>query len=390
MLKISLIFEKVIPTLKNMLLPAFLTGAGIIYFYAKREIPHASQLTLHHLFYTVSFISFLILLYFRKGTAVFFILTATLSYTLINYIKIVTSENFQTSAAFVNLSFFIPLNLLIFYFWPQKQLLKKQNIYLLLFIFAQYAIGEQFYRHNISLSFSPFTDNTPLSFLSWCVFGIALISFFVRATLTGRIYDYALFFSAVNILFGFYYAASASALTIFYCLSGVIILIATIIYIYNDTYKDELTGFSSRTAFMLQMTGFPLKYSVGIIKIDNYDTLRIAFRKRGLNKLMQMIALRINSCETDANIYRYGPDELVAIFKNEDKNAAYAKMEQIRRSVASASFVLSNFRKPIKLTITASISEKKRSDATAMEVVARTYKALSETIKFSQNVTSKL
>lgn len=390
MLKFALILDKIIPLLRNMLIPAILFGGGLIYFYAVEEIPYTSQLTLHHLFYATSCISFLILLYFRKGIAVFFILTSAISYVLINYSKISNPAGFRTDIDFINLSIFIPFNLIVFYFYPQKQLFKKQNIYLLLLIFAQFAVGEYLHKHNISLNYIPINTNSNLCFLSYLIFLIALISFFWKAVNTGKIYDYALLFAAADIFLGFYYAESASALTLFNSLSAITILIATIIYIYTDTYKDELTGFSSRNAFMLQYKNFPLKYSLAIVKLDNFISLKNAFRRRGLNKLLKMIALRINSCETDATIYRYGEDELVIIFKNEDKNGAYNKMEQIRRSIASASFMLSNFKKPIKMTLTASVTEKKRSDATALETLARTYKALQETVKFSQNVTSKL
>lgn len=390
MLKFALILDKIIPLIRNMLIPALLFGGGLVYFFAAEEIPHASQLTLHHLFYAASCLSFLILLYFRKGIAVFFILTGAVSYVLTNYIKITNPAAFRESADFINLSIFIPLNLIIFYFWPQKQLLKKKNIYLLLLIFAQFSIGEHLHKYNIALNYTPFSANGNLCFLSYLIFFGALFSFFWKAVNTGKIYDYALFFAAADIFLGFYYADSATALTLFYSLSSITILIATILYIYTDTYKDELTGFSSRSAFMLQYRNFPLKYSLAVAKIDNYISLKNAFRRRGLNKLMKMIALRINACETEATIYRYGEDELVIIFKNEDKNNAYNKMEQIRRSIASASFMMSNFKKPVKLTLTASVTEKKRSDATALETLARTYKALQETVKFSQNVTSKL
>lgn len=102
-----------------------------------------------------------------------------------------------------------------------------------------------------------------------------------------------------------------------------------------------------------------------------------------------MISRRIVAAETEAVIYRYGDDELVLIFKNEDKNAAYEQMEQIRRAVASAEFMLSKSKKPVKLTISGSVSEKKRSDANALEVLSRTRKALQKTSAFSFNVTSK-
>ena len=80
---------------------------------------------------------------------------------------------------------------------------------------------------------------------------------------------------------------------------------------------------------------------------------------------------------------------MALIFKNEDKNAAYNQMEQIRRSVASAEFMLAKSPKAVKLTISGSVSEKKRSDANAMEVLSRVHKTLQKTSAFSFNITSK-
>ena len=103
-----------------------------------------------------------------------------------------------------------------------------------------------------------------------------------------------------------------------------------------------------------------------------------------------MISERINNAGTDAVIYRYNDDELVTIFKNEGKNAAFEQMEQIRRAVASADFHLRKHKKAIKLTVSGCISEKKRSDANILEVLNRTRKALQKTSSFSCNITSKV
>ena len=102
-----------------------------------------------------------------------------------------------------------------------------------------------------------------------------------------------------------------------------------------------------------------------------------------------MISRRIVAAETEAVIYRYGDDELVLIFKNEDKNAAYEQMEQIRRAVASAEFMLGKRQKGLKLTVSCCVSEKKRSDDNSIEVLIRTRKALQKAYQFTQNVTSK-
>ena len=390
MRQFTLLLEKIIPLIHNMLIPSFIFGFSLIYFYYIEEIPLTSRLTLHHTYFALSCLSLLILAYFKKGISVFFILSSLLCYIFINYLKNTYSVDFRETTDFINLCFFIPLNLFVFYYWSQKELNTRINLYFFIFLLAEISAMEYLHRYNIPLNFSPFSTPSSLTFISSVMFALILLTFFITCINSGKVLDYAYLFVSGEILLGLYYADSSSALTIFFSASSLTIFIASSEYIYADTYKDERTGFSSQKAFMLQHKNFPLKYSIGVVKIDNYTNFKIAFRKRGLNKLLKMIAQRINSCEIDANIYRYHEDELIIIFKNIGKNDAYTQMEQIRRSIASASFMLSNFRKPIKLTITASVSEKKRSDATALEALERTYKTLQETIKFSQNVTSKI
>lgn len=389
MKKISQLLENLFPLLKNMFIPALLTGSGLIWFLASESIPLASQLTLHHAFYILSFIAFLILLYFNQSKTIFFLLTMTMSYVLINYIKFQQPHNFFETSAYRNLLFFVPLNLILFYFLPAGKLLCRRNVYLLLAVMAEFSIGEHLLRHNVILDLPYCQAPHSLTCLSTVFFLCAIVAFFTRSIATGHILDYSLFFATLNILFGFYFSDNASALTIFFSLGILILLLAVIQDIYYCTYKDPSTGFASRNAFIIQSPKFPLKYSVGIISIDNYENLHKAFGKRGRGQLLKMIALRLNSCESEAIIYRYAEDELVLIFKNEDKNSAYEKMEKIRRSVASAQFVLSSFKKPVKLTISGSVSEKKRSDANTFEVLLRTRKALQKTSAFSCNVTSK-
>lgn len=74
MLKLNISLEKILPLLKNTFLPALVFSAGVIGFYAANPFPESSLLTLHSLFYVLSFAAFLILLYFDSRKPVFFIL----------------------------------------------------------------------------------------------------------------------------------------------------------------------------------------------------------------------------------------------------------------------------------------------------------------------------
>ncbi len=178
-------------------------------------------------------------------------------------------------------------------------------------------------------------------------------------------------------------------MTIFFAAAMLSIAVAVVQDIYYSTYRDVLTGLAGRNAFIINAKNFPLKYSVGIVCIDDYEKLGQVFGRMGQNALTKMIASRITETEFENQVYRYTPDEFVIIFKKEDKNEGFDRLEKIRRAVASAEFMLGRRKKPIKLTVSCAVSEKKRSDANSVEVLVRAHKALQKTYKFTQNVTSK-
>ena len=104
----------------------------------------------------------------------------------------------------------------------------------------------------------------------------------------------------------------------------------------------------------------------------------------GQNALTKMIAARITETEFENQVYRYTPDEFVIIFKKEDKNEGFDRLEKIRRAVASAEFMLGRRKKPIKLTVSCAVSEKKRSDANSVEVLSA-LQILPETEQLTDN-----
>ena len=166
-------------------------------------------------------------------------------------------------------------------------------------------------------------------------------------------------------------------------------MLAIIHSIYYNTFKDALTSLPSRKSYMIQSNSFPLKYSIGVVSIDNYDEMKNMFGRKDRDVLVRMIAGKIIEEFGEENLYRYSADEFILIFKNENKNESGEHLEQIRRSIASAEFVLNNRKKSIKLTVSTCVSEKKRSDANSIEVLYRIRKTLQKANEFSHNVSTK-
>ena len=101
-----------------------------------------------------------------------------------------------------------------------------------------------------------------------------------------------------------------------------------------------------------------------------------------------MIVMSINEHNPGADMYRYNEDEFILIFNNTDLKTGYNYLEDIRRGVAGAEFMLSS-NHAVKATVSQCISEKKRSDIDAAVVLKRVRQAVQKAYKFTQNITTK-
>lgn len=346
------------------------------------------MLGFHSLFYFFAGLCFLILIYFNRTKPGIFIFLIMLSYVLINAFKKNLGTEYLDSPYYINLSVLIPINLVLFYLAPQRKLFSKKNLYIIFLILAQIAVFEHLSANGFTIGYN-FFSNAGLNELSLILFMVGTIVLLSVASYSGGIMQSYLLFAFIEIKFGFLYSDNPTALTIFFYTAILTTFIALSYDIYYSTYKDVLTKFFSRNSYIIQSKNFPLKYCVGIISIDDYDRLNKGLKKRELDAVVLMIANKINELEKDNPIYRYDKDEFVIIFKNENKNDSFDRVEIIRRAIASSEFIVSKNKKPIKLTISGSVSDKKRSDANSHEALVRARKILEKTNKFSQNVTTK-
>ena len=381
--------EKFFPLLKNTALPALIFMIALLAFYGFQPMPVHTLHLLHGSFFVLAFLSVLVMLYFNRSRPVFTLLVMTLAYIIINLLKRRLGDDFITSPEYQNLTVLLPLNLLLFYFLPDGRLLCRRSIYKLLLIFVQFALVEHLSRSHITFVSLFGLPSAGLNALAAVFFAAALVAFFIRCSLTGFILDTALFFSGFECLLGIYYTAAPAAPIIFFSAAALTLTLAVCLHLYHITYTDPLTGLPERNSFILHSKNFPLKYALGIILVDDYQRLSKVFGRTGINTIIRMITGRITETETDASVYRCDEDEFVVLFRGEDKNSAFTRVEQIRRAVASAEFALRGYKKPLKLTVSCAVSEKKRSDANAAEVLIRANKALQKTYRFTQNITTK-
>jgi len=382
-------FNLILPQIQNSLLPALIFACAFLGYFLYGEIPFSILKDLHIIFWSLNISSIVILLYFNRRKPLFFSITIMLSYIIINRLKHQYSLDFLSTTDYINLCFFVPLNLTLFYFLPDYKILHKHNIYWLIFLFVQLSICEHLNTLNINLSFNSSVDSINLNSLSVILFILFLICAFIKSCQTGYINDTALFFSGLNIFAGFYYSASSTALCIFFTAATITSFVSLIKNINYSLYYDYLTGLSNRRSYLEESQKFPLKYSLSVICIDNYTHLYKILGTIKMQKLIKMLTNRLSELEINNPIYRYSQDEFIIVFKNDNLKQSFEKLDNIRREIAASEFMFSHKRKGIKITISGCVSEKKRSDANANEVLHRARNTLQKTYQFTQNLISK-
>ncbi len=382
--------KQILPLMKNSLLPAFLLCITLCFYFTVETADGAWLHFFHTGFFLLNIAACIILIYFDRNRPLFFIITLTLSYCLINYLKFTHGIIYNQTADYYNLVFFSAFGLLFFYFLPDRPAFSKDTPRFTVIIFAALALGEHLSRSNIGLDISRFICNgCGLQPFGLALFLSVLAVMLVHSSIRDDILTTALFFAAASAAVGFYLSGRPFPLALFFFNAALTVFYGTVYSIFYAFRKDTLTGLDNGNSFIKASPSLPLKYGLGIICIDDYKHLAQVFKRSGINEIVLMIAKKIRELEPEALVYRCGADEFIVIFPLAEKGDSFVRVDNIRRTVAASEFMLRGRKKPLKLTVSCSVADKKRSDADVFGVFLRAHKILQKTYKFTQNITSQ-
>ena len=366
----------------DICLPALLF-AFCVFYYCDKAVSYENEPMIFHTIFYVLFSVWALYAYFSKRTRV-----GVLAIFLLIFYIVLNRFNQKFGLSFSKTIQYQFMSILILFDWgiylvaDFLKLSKKYDFYLLCFLLFQASMIE-----NMSLfGFENYVGGFMLLvILLWL---ICVFAYVVYVSLFPDIKKYGTFFAFLCLGLGFFNSESSFALSIYFSFSVLILLVSTIYADIYQYFKDCLTGVYSLNTYLRHAKKFPLKYSLAVICIDDYIKLLKVFGSRQTDVLVKLIMKKIVQSSQGAEIYRYNDDEFILIFKNVDKKQCFEYLEDIRRSIAASEFVL-NSKQVVKVTVSAGVSEKKRSDADVEPVLMRTREAVQRTYKFTQNMTSK-
>lgn len=341
----------------------------------------------HNFFYIVIGINCLVLICFNRSESFFETLLIFAAYILLNNIKRANGIAYWSDPAYCYLSAALPLNLCFFFFYKNRfALFSKNTIFIFLILLLQYSAFENLALNKINLLYFPSVFG--LNNLTFTLFVCVLVLCFIKINRFDGIGYTADFFKILSVFLGFLLSVQISAVCLFFALAAILGLLETLSSIYQETFYDATTGaFNRHSYFKHEAKGFPLKYCVSVIRIDNIDSVIQNYRYRVFLKLLKMIAGRLNEAPEISGIYRLSEDIFLLVFFDKNREDGFEIMENIRRNMAVSEFILKHRKINIKITITSAVAERKRSDFEVTAIITRAYNKMKSSL--SQNVTLK-
>ena len=390
MLKLGFEPEKIIGLNKKSILPAVVIGAFILYFFSISEYTETSYHTMHNIFLFSAISAAILSVYTHLTRCLMSVSVIYVNYMVINNIRYVYGEDYMFSAGYnIWTTFLLPNLVLAFYLFKKEYMHKYWSLFYI-FILSQTAIIEKLQNHSIEADSYYFYKH--IGMLNYPAFYISLgciIIFLISYINKGRILTSAALNGSLSLFLAVLMSDNLFAYGLFTAAAAIIWLVSSLYYIYYTQYMDEELSIHNYNSFLYETERkFPLKYSISLMYIDEYERLKKRFGTHKMLILKKMFLQRIQNCNPEIRVYNYKSDSFVLAFPNKNLTESHIEAEDVRRALAKSVFVF-NANNHLQLTVSQCVSEKKRTDADAAAVLARAEENLQKACRFTRNITIK-
>lgn len=390
MLKLRFNPRKIFIFSKNTLLPLLIMAISTVYFCAVSEFSEGIYHSLHLLFLTVTVMAFLSASFFKIPCIALSVSVIYVSYVIVNSMRYVHGEDYMFSAGYNVWCMLMLPNILLIYLFFYKNKPYKYWSFCYVALFLETALIERLQNQSIDADSSYFYHHVGmLNYPALVISVICIVALFLGQMAKGKILCATMLYCSVSAFSGMYFSDNLFAFCLFFFTASLIALVMAVYYKHYISYKDEELNIPNIKMFFNEADKkFPLKYSIVLMYIDEYERLLKRFGESKMLSLKKMFLAQISQTNSKVLIYNYRTDALILAFKNSNASECFGYAEDIRRVLAKSIFVF-NENNHLQLTVSQCVSEKKRSDANSQEVLLRAEENLQKACKFTRNITIK-
>ena len=394
-----------------LLLALLLPAISITFGWA--EFPKLAWLeaNLHILPYVIFAIGLaLCWLFYNSREFNLFIILAVSFGVLSQFFWIKGLAGFQRELLFNLLCILIPLNFLIFNYLKERGILNQYGIRRLLFVVLQIIAAFWLVKTNqlgistylsMDVFLHPLQGKTIIRQSGQMMMGLSLVVLSTHWLIRPNHLRSAWILALISLIVALHFVLNMQLATVYFMISGIILVSAIIINSYNLAYKDELTQMSSRRALKQELASLGKTYTLAMVDVDHFKKLNDNYGHDVGDEVLKMLATHLQSVEGGGKAYRYGGEEFTIVFAGKDASSAAVYLDALRNKIASKPFIVRNKKRPkdkpgqkpkksestqeLNVTVSIGVAEKQAKHSSTQDIMKSADNALYKAKKKGRN-----
>ena len=332
--------EVVRMTVANFTLPLGVLAAFALLIRATPELPAPLASLRLVLPYLALGAGLLVSLAFKRGRALFAILTLLPAYAAFSQFVPQGLSGFPARTVFAALCLFVPLNLALFTVLPERGALNsygaRRLILILLEVSATLAILIGGYRDITDAIYQPLLGTAALApripLPGAAAIALALVATVVCAVTRPATVEAAFAVAAAA------FAAACNAVGAhesyaWFTAAGVIITAGVLQDSYRMAFHDELTGLPGRRSLNEKLMGLDGDYALAMVDVDHFKPFNDRWGHEVGDQVLKLVASRLKRVGAGGRAYRYGGEEFTIVFPDTRLPRAHSQCEALRRDI---------------------------------------------------------
>lgn len=325
----------------NFALPIAVLGVSFLLVGYMPELPEFfSVLRVYGPYFTLG-VGLLVSLAFKRGRAVFAVLSLMLAYAGFRMFLGGGADAFTAKTVYAALCIFVPFNLALLSVVRERGALNPYGARRLGLLVAEMGItaaivlgdhqafSESLYR---PLFADAAAAGSPIPQLGLATMAVALMVAVICAVVRASVIEAAFAVTVVA------FAASCNGVVssdVFAWLTtaGVIVTAAVLQDSYRLAFRDELTGLPGRRVLNERLMSLEGNYSIAMLDVDHFKAFNDTWGHDVGDQVLKLVASRLRRVGGGGKAYRYGGEEFAIVFLGRRVLEVLPRVEALRKDI---------------------------------------------------------
>ena len=335
---------------------AVLAGAFLFVFYSAALPRPLSGLEIHAPYLAFS-IGAVLAVTFKRGRVLAALVVLLIAYVAQQLWLQAGVDSLRARTVYLALGLFVPLNLAVLAFVPERGTLNRHGALRLAVLAAQAALTAWIIWSGstglVAAAYHPFLGRGAVSAghlpqLSILVIALGLLATLFATFLTRSAINANLAGAIVAFAVGAHVIGASTAFSVFIAAAKVMLTIGVLQDTFRMAFRDELTGLPSRRALNEQLMAVPRTYTIAMLDVDHFKKFNDTYGHNLGDQILRMIAGRIARVGGGGRAFRYGGEEFTVLFPGKGLGEAVPFLEALRENVEAYRLALRASNRPKK------------------------------------------